>query len=81
MPGSGSWIDFLLPFLVSQPQIEYFNNAAIVELVERPHRGVLAILDEACCTVGTVTDRLFLQSLDTHHRHHPHYTSRQVCVL
>lgn len=61
------------------PQVEYFNNAAIVELVERPHRGILAVLEEACYTAGTVTDRLFLQTLDTHHRHHPHYSSRQVC--
>ncbi|XP_055993321.1 unconventional myosin-Ig-like [Sorex fumeus] len=59
--------------------VEYFNNAAIVELVERPHRGILAVLEEACCTAGTVTDRLFLQTLDTHHRHHPHYCSRQLC--
>uniref|UniRef100_A0A5F8GZU1 Myosin IG n=1 Tax=Monodelphis domestica TaxID=13616 RepID=A0A5F8GZU1_MONDO len=64
---------------ITWQNIEYFNNSAIVELVERPHRGVLAILDEACASVGTVTDRLFLQSLDTHHRHHPHYTSRQLC--
>lgn len=59
-------------------QVDYFNNATIVELVERPHRGVLAVLDEACSAAGTITDRIFLQSLDTHHRHHPHYTSRQV---
>ncbi|KAM9101123.1 unconventional myosin-Ig [Sarcophilus harrisii] len=64
---------------ITWQNIEYFNNSAIVELVERPHRGLLAILDEACTTVGTVTDRLFLQSMDTHHRHHPHYTSRQLC--
>lgn len=59
-------------------QIEYFNNATIVELVERPHRGILAVLDEACSTAGPITDRIFLQTLDTHHRHHPHYSSRQV---
>ncbi|XP_037693188.1 unconventional myosin-Ig isoform X2 [Choloepus didactylus] len=59
--------------------IEYFNNAAIVELVERPHRGILAVLDEACSSAGPITDRIFLQTLDTHHRHHPHYTSRQLC--
>lgn len=58
--------------------MEYFNNATIVDLVERPHRGILAVLDEACSSAGTVTDRIFLQTLDTHHRHHPHYTSRQV---
>lgn len=61
-------------------QVDYFNNATIVELVERPHRGVLAVLDEACSAAGTITDRIFLQSLDTHHRHHPHYTSRQVLL-
>lgn len=58
--------------------MEYFNNATIVDLVERPHRGILAVLDEACSSAGTVTDRIFLQTLDTHHRHHPHYASRQV---
>nr|XP_025147124.1 unconventional myosin-Ig isoform X2 [Bubalus bubalis] len=59
--------------------VEYFNNATIVDLVERPHRGILAVLDEACSTAGPITDRIFLQTLDTHHRHHPHYTSRQLC--
>ena len=64
--------------LLALPQVEYFNNATIVDLVERPHRGILAVLDEACSTAGPITDRIFLQTLDTHHRHHPHYTSRQV---
>uniref|UniRef100_A0A4W2CPT3 Myosin IG n=1 Tax=Bos indicus x Bos taurus TaxID=30522 RepID=A0A4W2CPT3_BOBOX len=59
--------------------VEYFNNATIVDLVERPHRGILSVLDEACSTAGPITDRIFLQTLDTHHRHHPHYTSRQLC--
>ncbi|XP_045877399.1 unconventional myosin-Ig isoform X2 [Meles meles] len=64
---------------ITWQSVDYFNNATIVELVERPHRGVLAVLDEACSAAGTITDRIFLQSLDTHHRHHPHYTSRQLC--
>ncbi|XP_024598706.1 unconventional myosin-Ig [Neophocaena asiaeorientalis asiaeorientalis] len=59
--------------------VEYFNNATIVDLVERPHRGILAVLDEACGSAGPITDRIFLQTLDTHHRNHPHYTSRQLC--
>ncbi|XP_078198487.1 unconventional myosin-Ig isoform X3 [Callithrix jacchus] len=59
--------------------VEYFNNAIIVDLVERPHRGILAVLDEACSSAGTITDRIFLQTLDMHHRHHLHYTSRQLC--
>lgn len=66
------------PCWLPLPQVEYFNNATIVDLVERPHRGILAVLDEACSSAGTITDRIFLQTLDTHHRHHLHYTSRQV---
>ncbi|XP_036896933.1 unconventional myosin-Ig isoform X2 [Sturnira hondurensis] len=64
---------------IAWQSVEYFNNATIVDLVERPHRGILAVLDEACSTAGPITDRIFLQTLDTHHRHHPHYTSRQLC--
>ncbi|XP_036766207.2 unconventional myosin-Ig isoform X4 [Manis pentadactyla] len=64
---------------IAWQSVEYFNNATIVDLVERPHRGILAVLDEACSAAGTITDRIFLQTLDTHHRHHPHYASRQLC--
>lgn len=62
------------------PQIEYFSNEPIVELVEQPHRGILALLDEACLAAGTVTDSLFLASMDTRLGHHPHYTSRKVLL-
>lgn len=68
-------------WLAAFTQVDYFNNATIVELVERHHRGILAVLDEACSTAGPITDRIFLQTLDTHHRHHPHYSSRQVLQL
>lgn len=37
--------------------MDYFNNKVIVDLVEAPHSGVLAILDEACLNVGKVTDK------------------------
>lgn len=43
--------------------IEYFNNQIICELVEMPHKGVLAILDEACLNVGKVTDEVGQQHL------------------
>ncbi|KAF4516828.1 hypothetical protein B566_EDAN006222 [Ephemera danica] len=36
--------------------IDYFNNQVICELVEQPHKGIMAILDEACLNVGKVTD-------------------------
>ncbi|XP_021503915.1 unconventional myosin-Ig isoform X2 [Meriones unguiculatus] len=64
---------------IAWQSIEYFNNAIIVELVEQPRRGILAVLEEACSTAGPITDLIFLQTLDTHHRHHPHYSSRQLC--
>uniref|UniRef100_A0ACB8FX43 Unconventional myosin-Ig n=1 Tax=Sphaerodactylus townsendi TaxID=933632 RepID=A0ACB8FX43_9SAUR len=59
------------------PQIEYFNNQIIVDLVEEPHKGIVAILDEACLTAGKVTDALFLDSMNNRLGKHPHYTSRK----
>ncbi|NXX77248.1 MYO1G protein, partial [Urocolius indicus] len=59
--------------------IEYFSNEPIVALVEQPHRGILALLDEACLAAGPVTDPLFLSSMDARLGHHPHYSSRKLC--
>ncbi|XP_042370414.1 unconventional myosin-Ig-like, partial [Plectropomus leopardus] len=59
--------------------IDYFNNQIIVDLVEQPHKGIISILDEACLTVGKVTDTVCLESMDTKLAHHPHYTSRKLC--
>ncbi|XP_068001877.1 unconventional myosin-Ig isoform X1 [Melanerpes formicivorus] len=64
---------------ITWQSIEYFSNEPIVELVEQPHRGILALLDEACLAAGTVTDALFLASMDARLGHHPHYTSRKLC--
>uniref|UniRef100_A0A672TM99 Myosin IG n=1 Tax=Strigops habroptila TaxID=2489341 RepID=A0A672TM99_STRHB len=64
---------------ITWQSIEYFSNEPIVELVEQPHHGILALLDEACLAAGTVTDHLFLASMDTRLGHHPHYTSRKLC--
>ncbi|XP_041366127.1 unconventional myosin-Id-like [Gigantopelta aegis] len=43
--------------------VDYFNNKVICDLVEQPHQGILAILDEACLNVGKVTDAMFLQAM------------------
>lgn len=59
-------------------QIDYFNNQIIVDLVEQPHKGIISILDEACLTVGNVTDTVCLESMDNKLAQHPHYTSRKV---
>lgn len=58
--------------------IKYFNNQVICDLVEEPHKGVLAILDEACLNVGKVTDEVLLDAMDKKLVNHAHYTSRQL---
>lgn len=61
---------FLLELVLKQEQEEYrregiewknvdfFNNQIICDLVEQSHKGVLAIMDEACLNVGKVTDEV-----------------------
>ncbi|XP_061657110.1 unconventional myosin-Ig isoform X2 [Syngnathoides biaculeatus] len=58
--------------------IDYFNNQIIVDLVEQQHKGIISILDEACLSVGKVTDTLCLDSMDIKLAQHPHYTSRKL---
>ncbi|XP_044731284.1 unconventional myosin ID [Chrysoperla carnea] len=58
--------------------IEYFNNQVICDLVEEQHKGVLAIMDEACLNVGKITDEMLLEAMDRKLANHPHYTSRQL---
>ncbi|XP_033097296.1 unconventional myosin-Id-like isoform X3 [Anneissia japonica] len=58
--------------------IEYFNNRIICDLVEENHKGVIAILDEACLNVGKVTDEMFLDAMNKKLAKHPHYTSRAL---
>lgn len=58
--------------------IDYFNNQVICELIELPHKGIIAIMDEACLSVGNVTDKTLLEHMDKSLKGHPHYTSRQL---
>jgi myosin-1 len=59
-------------------QIDYFDNRVICDLVEAPRSGIIALLDEACFLVGTVTDMHFLTAMDEKFKGHDHYSSRQV---
>ena len=43
--------------------VDYFNNKVICDLVEEQHKGVLAILDEACLSVGKVTDQVSVSNV------------------
>ena len=44
--------------------IDYFNNQIICDLIDQPHRGILALMDEACLNVGKTTDSTLLQAMD-----------------
>ncbi|KAL5007010.1 hypothetical protein ScPMuIL_015816, partial [Solemya velum] len=58
--------------------VDYFNNKIICDLVEEPHKGVLAILDEACLVVGKVTDAMFLEAMSQKLSKHEHFTCRAL---
>ncbi|XP_039296527.1 unconventional myosin ID isoform X2 [Nilaparvata lugens] len=66
---------------IAWQNVEFFNNQIICELVEKPHQGVFAILDDACLNVGKVTDELLLEAMDKELANHDHYTSRQIKPL
>ncbi|XP_023296245.2 unconventional myosin ID [Lucilia cuprina] len=63
---------------IAWQNIEYFNNKIICDLVEQPHKGMIAIMDEACLSVGKVTDETLLGAMDKSLKSHPHYSSRQL---
>lgn len=67
-----------LPLFFWLFQIDYFNNQVIVDLVEQQHKGIIAILDDACMNVGKVTDEMFLEALNSKLGKHAHFSSRKV---
>ncbi|KFO80894.1 Unconventional myosin-Id, partial [Cuculus canorus] len=60
--------------------IDYFNNQVIVDLVEQQHKGIIAILDDACMNVGKVTDEMFLEALNNKLGKHAHFSSRKLTL-
>uniref|UniRef100_A0A1I7XSJ0 Myosin motor domain-containing protein n=1 Tax=Heterorhabditis bacteriophora TaxID=37862 RepID=A0A1I7XSJ0_HETBA len=59
-------------------KIEYFNNKIICDVVELPRSGIFSVLDDACASVGNVTDEVFLRELDKNLQSHNHYCSRSI---
>lgn len=45
--------------------------------MEQPHKGIIAIMDEACLNVGKITDEMLLEAMDRNLGEHAHYSSRQ----
>ncbi|XP_055925678.1 unconventional myosin-Id-like [Argiope bruennichi] len=58
--------------------IDYFNNAIICTLIDEPHKGIFAIADEACLSVGKITDEMLIEAMDNKLANHKHYTSRKL---
>jgi len=58
--------------------VQYFNNVAICQLIDQSHKGIIAIMDEACLTVGDVTDGILLEEMDKKLKGHQHYSSRRL---
>lgn len=58
--------------------VDYFNNKVICDLVEQPHKGILAMLDEACLTPGKMTDEKFLEEMSHTLKKHERYSSRAL---
>ena len=58
--------------------VDYFNNQIICELIDKPHQGVMALMDEACLNVGKTTDKTLLEAMDDRLRNNGHYSSRAI---
>lgn len=64
---------------IAWTNIDYFNNQIICDLVDAPHKGILAIMDDACkMTAEKVTDEMLLEAMDKNLKGHKHYMSRQI---
>ncbi|UJR15523.1 hypothetical protein I4U23_002463 [Adineta vaga] len=60
---------------ITWQHVDYFNNKIICDLIEQPHHSILAYLDEACQIAETITDDMFLDSINTAFKNHQHYSS------
>ncbi|CAF0979976.1 unnamed protein product [Rotaria sordida] len=60
---------------ITWQHIDYFNNKIICDLIEQSRTGILAYLDDACQAVGTITDEMFLDSINKALKNHKHYSS------
>lgn len=47
---------------ITWQNIEYFNNSVICTLMDEPHKGIFSIADEACLSVGKITDEVIISS-------------------
>uniref|UniRef100_A0A674CK32 Myosin 1D n=1 Tax=Salmo trutta TaxID=8032 RepID=A0A674CK32_SALTR len=68
-----------IQLVLRQEQEEYHCNDPLFSLCTwLQHKGIFSVLDEACMNVGKVTDKVFLQGLNSKLVNHAHYTSRKL---
>ncbi|CAF1230175.1 unnamed protein product [Adineta steineri] len=60
---------------ITWQHVDYFDNKIICDLIEQPRISILSYLDEACQIVGTITDEMFLDSINKAFKNHKHYSS------
>ncbi|CAF0752373.1 unnamed protein product [Brachionus calyciflorus] len=63
---------------INWQHIDYFNNKIICDLVELPHKGIIAILDEASYNVGKINDEVCLEHMSKQLKDHKHFSSRDT---
>ena len=56
--------------------VDYFNNQIICQLIDQPHQGIMALMDEACLNVGKTTDRTLLEAMNSRLKGNAHYGNR-----
>jgi myosin-1 len=54
------------------------HQSVILHVCFQNNVGILAILDEQCLLPGNVTDKTFLEKMNTTCKDHPHYESRAL---
>ena len=49
----------------------------ICHLIDKPHRGIMAMMDEACLNVGNTTDKQLLDAMDSQLAQSKYYSSKK----
>lgn len=56
--------------------VEFENNLAICKLMDEPHEGIFAVLDEVCVSGHACTNSMLLNAFNIKFESNPHYQSR-----
>lgn len=56
--------------------VEFNNNIAICNLLDQPHKGIFALLDEACTSGQQYTDRSLLSAFNLKFANNSHFQTR-----